>query len=146
MGHVIAATVAIFLTLILPSAYSQTSCLPNYTALQTTEVRSSFSHFLTSKNSQGPFTTHVVLEGAVLDENLKMKIQFDPSWEGVSLPYNLYAVMVIADGKPAAWYDFTRGCEAPGIGFFPGRSVELPPVKLLGSPVQRLQIMVWGKQ
>ena len=145
MGHVIVAATAIFLALILPRAHGQTSCLPKYTALQTMESKSSFSHFLTSQNSQGLFTTHVLLEGNIVDENLKMKLQFDPNWEGVSLPYNLYAVMVIADGKPAAWYDFTRGCETAGIGFFPGRSLELPPVKLLGSPAQRLQIMVWGK-
>ncbi len=145
MGHVIGAAAAIFLALIVPSAYGQTSCLPSYTALQTTETKASFSHFLISQNSQGPFTTHVVLEGAVVDDILKMKIQFDPNWEGVSLPYNLYAVMVIAEGRPAAWYDFTRGCQTAGFGFFPGRSLELPPVKLLGSPAQRLQIMVWGK-
>jgi hypothetical protein len=145
MGHVIAFVASLFFVLFLPIAHGQTSCLPKFTALQTMETNRSFSHFLISENSQGLFTTRVLLEGMVIGESLKMKFQFDPLWEGVSLPYNLYAVMVIADGKPAAWFDFTRGCESAGISFFPGRSLELSPVKLLGSPPQRLQIMVWGK-
>ena len=129
-------------------AAGPTSCLPGYTALQAMQsVRDgdSFNHSLESRNSSGPFTTHAQLVGKVAQGSLNLSVRFDPDFEGVSLPYNLYAVSVIADGQPVAWFDFTRSCESAGIGFFPGRVIQLPPVKLLGAPTQKLQIMVWGK-
>lgn len=126
-------------------AHGQMSCLPDFTALQAVETESEFKHLLVSRNSQGDFRTRVILEGRQEDGALKMRIGFDPAWGGVSLPYNLFAIMVIAEGKPVGWLDFTGTCQGPGISFFPGRTIDLPEVKLLGGSKQKLQIMVWGK-
>jgi hypothetical protein len=126
-------------------AHGQRSCLPSFTALQTFETAHEFKHGLSSRNSQGDFLTHVIFEGTRTENELRLRVGFDPAWEGVSLPYNLYAVMVIANGESVAWLDFTNGCQGPGISFFPGRTLDLPVVKLLGVSGQKLQIMVWGK-
>lgn len=129
-------------------AYGQKSCLPQDLALQTFESGgpgTTFHRPLSSQNSQGRFLTKVILDGKVDEQGLKLSFQFDPAWEGVSLPYNLYAILVIADGLPVAWYDYTRECQSPPLSFFPGRLIEVPTVKHLGAYPQKLQIMVWGK-
>jgi hypothetical protein len=128
------------------SSFGQSSCLPVYTALQTVESSDvPFEHRLIGNGPDGPHETRIFFGGAVENSSLKMKVQFDPTFNGVSIPYNVFAVLVVADGETVAWYDFTRGCRSPPISFFPGRVIELPPVKLLGSQPQKLQIMVWGK-
>ncbi len=75
---------------------------------------------------------------------LKLTAMFDPDFDGVSLPYNLYAVQAVLDGQVVFYMDY-RGCQGPGPSFFPGREIRLPSVKLIGGKPQKLQIMVWGR-
>lgn len=138
------------LTFAAAQAHGQSSCLPEYTALQTMEsvqAGQAFVRPLISENAQGYFTTKVRLEGEVPAQGggLKMRVRFDPAFDGVSLPYNLYAVLVVSGGQVLLWEDYTMDCRGPGLGFFPGRIIELPTVKQVGAGPQKLQIMVWGK-
>jgi hypothetical protein len=136
------------------TAFGQTSCLPSFTALQTVEVLSSTSSseiwrpLLTQAASRELVSTKARLHlwrSAEVSGELNMSFQFEPGFEGVSLPFNVYAVSVIVDGQPWTWLDFTRGCEGPGLSFFPGAEIRLPSVKLIGDKPQKLQIMVWGR-
>ncbi len=140
-------------------AAGQTSCVPEYTALNVIEKVAPlegtvFVHSLRSKNGAGDmFTTRVQVEGRVSAgeasagevPSLEMSVRFDPAFGGVSLPYNLYTILVIGDGRVLNWLDFTDSCRSPGISFFPGREVHIPSVKLIGVDPQTLQIMVWGR-
>lgn len=117
------------------------SCLPEQTAAQliwTLETSNADSLLY-------QLTDQVQLVGERSGDSVHFKIRFNPDFQGVSLPYNLYAVMVVKEGEPMAWWDFTRSCLAPGVSFFPGREVQLPKVNLVGGRAERLQIMVWGK-
>jgi len=136
-----------------------TACLPSDTALDVVEIvdphpfARPFTHYLDSVHGVDSFTTRVQLLGEVRAEidgsdtaELSLSVQFDPEFDGVSLPYNLYALQVFGEyGEELAWLDFTSSCSGPGIGFFPGRKVELGTIKLVGVNPQRLQIIVWGK-
>lgn len=134
----------------------QTSCVPVYTALNVIEdvdpaADSSFVHPLIAENAQGLFESRVRLEGTVHHStanekaSLDMVIRFDPAFEGVSLPYNLYTVLVISNGRVLTWLDFTESCQGSGVSFFPGREIRIPALKLFGADPQKLQIMVWGR-
>lgn len=146
------------------AASGQTSCMPEYTALNVAEnvvplFERSFVHSLRSMNGAGDlFSTRVQLEGRVIvheagvneagignEALLDLTVRFDPAFGGVSLPYNLYAILVISDGRVLAWLDFTNSCRSSGVSFFPGREVRIPSVKLIGVDPQTLQIMVWGR-
>jgi hypothetical protein len=125
-----------------------------YTALNVIEdvdpkEGGSFVHPLVSENRTGLFETKVQLAGEIRDGEespvLDLTLRFDPAFQGVSLPYNLYTVLVISNGRVLNWLDFTNSCHGPGISFFPGRSVRIPSVKLIGADPQKLQIMVWGR-
>ncbi len=83
--------------------------------------------------------------GETIGDAVKMSVRFDPKFDGVSLPYNLFAILIIRDGEAAAWWDFTSGCTGPGVSFFPGQEIHLPKLKLIGADPERLQIMVWGR-
>ncbi|HMN69543.1 MAG TPA: hypothetical protein PKC28_13465 [Bdellovibrionales bacterium] len=144
------ATLAFFWS--LPIA-AQTSCLPETLSgqfLETVDLggASERVHSLKSVNMTGSFVTKVQMVAGYqggAEPTLALRFRFDPAFDGVSLAYNLYAVLVLADGQPAAWMDFTSGCTGLGIGFFPGREVAVPVVKLRATPAARVQIMVWGK-
>lgn len=89
--------------------------------------------------------TRVQLRAEVKSGNVELKVGFDPKFDGVSLPYNLYAVLILRNGQTEQWLDFTNGCKGPGLGFFPGREIRLPTVKSIGESPEQLQIMVWGR-
>lgn len=157
------------------AASGQSSCMPEYTALNVVErvvplLERSFVHSLRSMNGAGDmFSTRVQVEGRVSvsarpieagvgdvsvhlnqasvssEASLDLTVQFDPAFGGVSLPYNLYAILVISDGRVLTWLDFTDSCRSSGVSFFPGREVRIPSVKLIGVDPQTLQIMVWGR-
>ena len=129
-----------------------TACLPIDTALDVVEIvdpqsfSQPFTHYLDSVHGADSFTTRVQLRGDMRADELSLSVRFDPEFDGVSLPYNLYALQILGDqGEELAWQDFTSKCTGPGIGFFPGREVELGAIKLIGVDPQRLQIKVWGK-
>ncbi len=63
--------------------------------------------------------SRVLFEGKREPVNSRCGIYFDPEFDGVSLPYNLYAVLVIADGETLAWMDLTQGCRDRVKLFFP---------------------------
>ncbi len=119
----------------------QKSCLPERTA----------AHLVWTVNAAEnnsllyQLTNRVQLVGEQSGNFAQFKVRFDPTFDGVSLPYNLYAVLILRDGEPVAWWDYTRSCQGPGLSFFPGREIALPKVNLVGGGAERLQIMVWGK-
>lgn len=134
-------------------AFGQKSCLPSYTALQLVETivpgtSGNFAHILMNDNGAGLKKTRVQLRvsnSPSFPGELRLAIGFDPLFDGVSLPYNLYALMVVREGEVIGWWDFTSGCTESGLSFFPGREIELPTAKLIGDKPQKLQIMVWGR-
>lgn len=154
----IAARLGIFIsTLALMPAFAAAasgaeSCLPSFVSLQAFErlypERARQVAFpLRTEGPDGLFGTKALLTVEVDPNNgeLRLTAAFDPNFDGVSLAYNLYAVQVVLDGNTVAWTDFTNQCRGPGVSFFPGGSVRLPKVKLVGRHEQTLQIMVWGR-
>lgn len=145
-----ASLLFLFLLLIPIRGFGQTSCLPPFTAVQSAwiaggaEAKPFSTRVLIQKSGQ-LVPARVLFEGETVGEAIKMTVRFDPKFDGVSLPYNLYAVLVIRDGETAAWWDFTSACTGPGISFFPGQEIHLPKLKLIGAEPERLQIMVWGR-
>ncbi len=131
----------LFFPLKVWSDSGQRSCLPERTEAQlmwtvNAAETGSLLHSLTNR---------VQLVGEQAGAVAQFRVRFDPAFQGVSLPYNLYAVLILRDGEPVAWWDYTRGCAGPGLSFFPGREIHLPKVNLVGGGAERLQIMVWGK-
>jgi hypothetical protein len=96
-------------------------------------------------NASGIFQTKALLEGIFDPTSGKLSLTnlFDETFDGVSLPYALYAVLVIADGQVVSWQDLTTGCTGPGSGIFPGQKFQLKPIALPAKK-QKLQITVWG--
>ncbi len=135
--------------LILSSAHAQKSCLPAHTAAQVfwtfSENSPSQAQKLVSDRSGQLIKTRVQLEGHRAGGEVNLSVKFDPTFDGVSLPYNLYAVLIVREGTVEAWWDFTESCRSPGLSFFPGREIRLPAVKVIGEKPEQLQIMVWGK-
>jgi len=127
------------------------SCLPAWNSLQTFETFDAqqdydFSHVLYSESASGRFATKVLVDGhySAQTHQLIMKTHFDDKFNGVSLPYNLYSVLVIENGEVNRWQDFTAGCDGPGVGFYPGAVFTLPTFKLKGVGRELVQIMIWG--
>lgn len=132
-------------------AQSFASCLPSWTSLQTIELVDpsqdyDFSHALEGENAGGRFTTKVVLDGhySAQTRQLTLKVHFDNKFNGVSLPYNLLSALVIEAGQVNDWQDFTKSCNAPGVGFYPGQVFQMPAFKLKGGGKEPVQIMLWG--
>lgn len=134
-----------------PLAQAQSSCLPTQNALQVFEVLSP------GQNVKKAYPLYAGMEHrpwleAILEVNrhdkndVHLTFQFEERFRGVSLPYNLYAVLVLSQGAVVAWLDFTNECLSPGISFFPGQEIEIPVGNLppLESP-HSLQVMVWGR-
>lgn len=129
------------------------SCLPEFTALQSVVMVdptnfSPFVFWLNTERGTDRIQTKVQLVGQLsLDKPgaFDLIVRFDPAFDGVSLPFNLYSVYVVNDGEPLAWMDFTNSCLGPGISFFPGKEIRLPAVKFVGEKTHKLQIMVWGR-
>jgi hypothetical protein len=127
------------------------SCLPPWNALQSVESFDvthdyDFSHVLDTENASGRTPTKVVIDGhySAQTHQLSMNTHFDDKFNGVSLPYDLYAVLVIESGEVVSWQDFTKGCVGPGVGFYPGQNFQIPYAKLKATGKDVIQIMVWG--
>lgn len=132
------------------ASWAQLSCLPDFNSLQVLETvdlagSKTFSYPLKSENANGLFNTRVFLSGTLSNRTLNLKAHFDETFDGVSLPYNLFVVVIIQDGQVVQYIDFTDACNDPGISFFPGQAVSLTPVALEGEGSTRLQIAVWGR-
>jgi len=74
-----------------------------------------------------------------------MELTFRFKFDGVSLPYNIYAVLVVSSDKVLAWYDLTKECRGPEASIFPGQSYSIPRLKDLDSSISDLHIIVWGR-
>lgn len=136
----------------LASAVERPSCLPEYNSLQAIlpldlSADGARSFQLKSDNASGVFLTKVVMDYAysAQAQTLNMKFHFDDAFGGVSLPYNVFAILVLQNGNPVVWYDYTKACQTLGPGIYPGQSFSPVPVKLSGGGRQPLQIMVWGR-
>lgn len=133
--------------------FGQTSCLPAHVALQAFELidpgqPTAFKYHLKDLRAGTVAETRVYLQGEPDTDDphlIRLSVAFDRDFEGVSLPYNLYSLLIVRDGEVVGWWDFTRACRGSGLSFFPGREIELPVLKLIGEKPQKLQIMVWGK-
>ena len=128
------------------------SCVPEFTSLQTLQMVDFSSGGsgvfpLKSENATGVFVSKARMSYtfAPSTHELRLRFHFDESFEGVSLPFNLYSVLVLHNGAVAGWYDFTHACKGIGPGFYPGQSFSPPPMKLEGEGMQSLQFMVWGR-
>lgn len=137
----------VLLTLFLLSARvgADPSCLPDFVSLQATEKLSSPQQMVHSlKSSRGGvlFQTDAVMDSSYDGETLKLRVRFtDPT--ALSLPYNLYAVLVIVNGEVVSWQDLTGQCSGSGQSIFPGQTIELQPVKIRSQGL--IQFSVWGK-
>lgn len=128
----------------------EVSCLPEYTSLraqadlQATPMQ---TFVLRSEGSKGLFDSKVRLDVSLNEQGdqLRLKFYWDHSFEGVSLPYNLFSVLVIQNGVPAGWLDFSSDCQNPGVGFFPGQSFSPSPVKVDGHAGKQFKFIVWGR-
>ncbi len=133
-------------------AHAQRSCLPDFTSLQALQTvaldRDMNSDYqLKSQGPNGLFVTKVLLSASyeAANRKLNLKVHWDEKFDGVSLPYNIFAAMVLQDGVPVGWYDLTEKCRGPGAGLFPGAYFTFPATEL--NPLSRssLQIMLWGR-
>jgi hypothetical protein len=127
------------------SARAEDSCLPDFTSLDVFQDASapSFSLPLKSQNASGPFVTHATLDGRWDGTALALTFQF--RFGGVSLPYDIFAVLVTSGRDVLAWNDLTNACSGPGAGIFPGDSFPLPPIKTTAAPKPGWHIIVWGR-
>lgn len=108
----------------------------------------SFRYQLKEPRASGMADTRVHIQGQsdLKDPHLiRLTVGFDREFDGVSLPYSVYALLILRDGEVVMWWDFTHACQGPGLSFFPGKEIELPSLKLVGDKPQKLQIMVWGR-
>jgi hypothetical protein len=92
------------------SAQGKESCLLDFTSLDVFQDSSvqSFSLPLKSRNAHGPFVTRATLDGQSDGATLALTFRF--KLDGVSLPYNIYAVLVVSGGEVLAWRDGATTC------------------------------------
>jgi hypothetical protein len=118
-----------------------------------------FTSFLPSHNIDGAFMTRARIQVRTNASpksndwwNGIIKFDFPLPKDQVSLPYNVFAVVVevpVEQGGYTYFHDFTDSCTNPGLGLYPGQKFELRDLKLLrqpkGSPDIPIRIGVWGK-
>lgn len=66
--------------------------------------------------------------------------------DSLSLPFNVYAIMVSDSKGEVVWRDLTSSCMDPGIGFFPGQEVSLEPIPLDLDDGESYRLMIWGRK
>jgi hypothetical protein len=124
------------------------SCLPDWTSLDVIEsispgLPSAFSLRLRSRNLSGDFLTQATLEAGFDGSILNLGFRFE--MEGVSLPYNIYALLAAAPDAALAWHDLTNGCSGPGASIFPKGKYDLPHLKISREKPFDLHVIVWGR-
>lgn len=138
-----------FLCCVLTGRACADTCLPEFTALDVIETVNAgsartFTHPLKSKNVGGIFLTRVVLTGEFDGQRLSLTVRFPA--DGVSLPYNVYLLVVGTEQDMLRWQDLTRGCKAPGASIFPGQSVNLDAIKFQpDAGTANLHLILWGR-
>lgn len=119
------------------------SCLPNSTLLQAFEVLSPQQE-MSKTYRAGDTPVLIGLHYSAKDKTgLHLKFKFeDPN--AMSLPFNIYGVLVAGPNLKPTWIDLTEGCFQPGVGFYPGQTVEIPiSMDLKGNTP--IHLMVWGR-
>jgi hypothetical protein len=143
----LASTVIMIALSALKSSVAQadTSCFPKHNALQLFErvniAKDQTKTYLLNPDSPNRQWTEAQVSYSTQGD-LAMTFKFEDRFDGVSIPYNISAVLVIQNGLPLTWLDLTRSCEVPPVGIFPGQKFRLPLGKLSG-PQASLQIFVW---
>jgi hypothetical protein len=111
--------------------------------------------YLPSRNSYGTYPTraaaHIQFPGV-------LEIFFDhvlpPNRVGLAYTVHRLKIEIGEAGNPEHFVydsDFTQGCTAPGISFFPGESIQLPAEKLPTPPADRpwgrlpVRVQTWGR-
>lgn len=119
------------------------SCLPNTTLLQAFEVLSPDRQLSKVYRAADTPVLIDIQYDSKDKKGLRLKFKFeDPT--AMSLPFNLYGVFVSAPNLKPTWIDFTEACTQPGIGFFPGQTVEVP-ISLDLKGETPMHMMVWGR-
>lgn len=126
------------------------SCLPETLSLQTLvqvdPLKNSFSFSLKSekfgqiKNSDAQVRVKQDLSAGRLDFEFSFQNE-----DGVSLPFNVFALLIVTSDGEKVFLDFTSHCTDPGIGFYPGQKVKLDPVFLKLREEETYHLMVWGR-
>jgi hypothetical protein len=136
----------------IPAASAEPSCLPEFNSLQVLQTMdldasNSDTFLLKSENASGIFVSKARLSYVYdfASKEIKLRFHFDDDFDGVSLPYNVYAYLILQNGEVAAWYDLTGSCRGPGVGFYPGQNFSPPPLKVDGAGKQNFQFIVWGR-
>lgn len=121
------------------------SCFPKHNALQLFErvniTKDETKTYLLNSDAPNRQWTEAQLSYASQGA-LSMTFKFEDRFDGVSLPYNISAVLVIQNGVPLTWVDLTQNCRTPPVGIYPGQKFKLP-LGQLNAPNASLQIFVW---
>ena len=129
-----------------------TSCLPEATSLQTFEIFQ--GHDLTVKTYPLKTLKLDQLKNAGVTTSInhhknehKFNFHFyfdDP--DALSLPFNIYAIMIVNSRGGSVFKDFTQSCFDPGIGFYPGQKVVIDDLKLELHQGEAYRVMIWGRK
>lgn len=127
------------------------SCLPDVTSLQTFETWSidqpleKIYELKTQKFDRIKNTQVLVSATHNLDKkSLELVFSFSKP-DVMSLPFNIYAIMVSTSRGEVIWRDLTSSCMEPGIGFFPGQKIPLEPIPLELNEGDSYRLMIWGR-
>lgn len=138
------------------SAFAQgempTSCLPEATSLQVIEVwqesdslKKNYPLKTLSFDQLKDSGVQVSIKYSKIRKSFDMSFFFEDS-STMSLPFNLYAVMISNSRGKVLWKDFTSSCFDPGIGFYPGQTVNLDGLPLELQDKESYRVMIWGKK
>ncbi len=126
------------------------SCLPETLSLQ------AFESISASGNSRS-FPLKSEKFGQIKDSGAQVRIDQDiqsgrldvefsfQAEDGISLPFNVYALLIVTSDGEKEFRDFTSHCTDPGIGFYPGQKVKLDPIFLKLREEQTYHLMIWGR-
>lgn len=128
------------------------SCLPEATSLQTFETWHSAQPLKRTYELKTQKFDRIKDSGVLVSvfhnlekKSLELSFFFSQS-DILSLPFNVYAVMVTTSKGQVVWNDFTSSCMDPGIGFYPGQEVSLEPIPLDLDEGESYRLMVWGRK
>lgn len=128
------------------------SCLPEATSLQVFEIWNESAS--TRKNYPLKTLNFERLKDSGVEVSMKYSKErkaFDLSFtfkdsNSISLPFNLYAIMIANSRGKILWKDFTSSCMDPGIGFYPGQTVNLDDLSMELQDKEPYRVMIWGQK